>query len=92
MSYCRRDDLSIFIPHVIETLFTEVKLNETKSVILGVIYRPNTQPRADIDVFTTKLADITAKIYNENKESYIMGDFNIDLLTFQRHDQTKYFI
>ena len=71
MSYRRRDDLSIFIPHVIETLFIEVKLNEIKSVILGVIYRPNTQPRADIDVFTTKLADITAKINNENKDSYI---------------------
>ena len=69
-----------------------MKLNETKSVILGVIYRPNTQPRADIDVFTTKLADITAKINNENIESYIMGDFNIDLLKFQKHDQTKYFI
>ena len=92
MSYCRRDNLSIFIPHVIETLFIEVKLNETKSVILGVIYRPNTQPRVDIDVFTTKLADITAKINNENKESYIMGDFNIDLLKFQKHDKTKYFI
>ena len=92
MSYCRRDDLSIFIPHVIETLFIEVKLNETKSVIFCVIYRPNTQPRADIDVFTTKLADITAKINNENKESYIMGHFNIDLLKFQKHDKTKYFI
>ena len=33
MSYCMRDDLSIFIPHV-ETLFIEVKLNETKYVIL----------------------------------------------------------
>ena len=57
-----------------------MKLNETKSVIVGVIYRPNTQPRSDIDVFTTKLADITDKINNEIKESYIiMGDFNIDL-------------
>ena len=92
MSYCRRDDLSIFIPHVIETLFIEVKLNETKSVLLGVIYRPNTQPQANINFFTTKLADITAKINIENKESYIMGDFNIDLLKFQRHDNTKHFI
>ena len=37
MSYFRRDDLSIFIPHVIETLFIEVKLNQTKSIILGVM-------------------------------------------------------
>ena len=92
MSYCRRDDLSIFIPHVIETLFIEVKLNQTKSIILGVIYRPNSQPRADMDIFTTTLADITTKINSENKESYIMGDFNIDLLKFQSHEKTKYFI
>ena len=37
LSYCRREDLSIFIPHVIETLFIEVQLNKTKSIILGVI-------------------------------------------------------
>ena len=76
MSYFRRDDLLIFIPHVIETLFIEVKLNQTKSIILGVIYRPNSQPRADMEMFTTKLADITTKMNSENKESYIMGDFN----------------
>ena len=87
LSYCRRDDLSIFIPHVIETLFIEVQLNKTKSIILGVIYRPNSQPRADMDIFITKLADITTKINIENKESYIMGDFNIDLLKFQSHEK-----
>ena len=92
MSHFRRDDLSIFIPHVIETLFIEVKLNKTKSIILGVIYRPNSQPRADIDIFTTEHPDITAKINNENKELYIMGDFNIYLLKFQSHEKTKYFI
>ena len=69
MSYCRRDDLSIVIPHVIETLFIEVKLNHTKSIIIGAIYRPNSQPRADMEMFTTKLADITTKINSENKES-----------------------
>ena len=74
------------------TLFIEVKLNKTKSIIVGVIYRPNSQPRADMDIFTTELADITAKTNNENKESYIMGDFNIDLLKFQSHGKTKCFI
>ena len=70
MSYYRRDDLSIFIPYVIETLFIEVKLNQTKSIIICVIYRPNSQPRADMEIFTTKLAAITTKINSENKESY----------------------
>ena len=81
MSYCRRDDLSIFIPHVIETLFIEVKLNQTKSIIIGVIYRPNTQPRADMEIFTTNLADITTKINSENKgaNSNRMKKLNISL-------------
>ena len=61
MSYFRRDDLSIFISHVIGTLFIEVKLNKTKSIIVGVIYRPKSQQSADMDIFTTELADITAK-------------------------------
>ena len=45
-----------------------------------------------MDIFITELADITDKINNENKESYIMGDFNIDLLKFQSHEKIKYFI
>ena len=75
-----------------DTEIHNVKLNKTKSIIVGFIYRPNSQPRADMDIFTTELADITAKINNENKESYVMGDFNIDLLKFQSHEKTKYFI
>ena len=45
-----RDDLSIFIPHVIESLFIELKSEGHKTNIIGVIYRPNTPPRADIDM------------------------------------------
>ena len=92
MSFLKRDDLTIFIPHVIESLFVEVKINSEKSIIVGVIYRPNTQPHADMDLFADKLSEITSKISNENKESYIMGDFNIDLLKFQTHGKTNDFI
>ena len=92
MSFLKRDDLTIFIPHVIESLFVEVKINSKKSIIVGVIYRPNTQPHADMDLFADKLSEIISKISNENKESYIMGDFNIDLLKFQTHGKTNDFI
>ena len=75
MWYCRRYDVSIFGHRVIETLFIEVNINETYFfLILGVIYQPNTQPRSDMYVFITKLADITAKINTETKESYITDD------------------
>ena len=89
MSYSRRDDLSVFFPHVIESLFIEVKINNIKSVIIGVLYRPNTQPLADIDFFNETLAEITSNLAKENKETYIMGDFNIDLLKFRTHEKTN---
>ena len=92
MSFFRRDDLSIFIPHVIETIFFEIKVNETKSVIVGVTYRPNSFPHADIDLFIQKITEVANIISLENKESYLMGDFNIDLLKFQTHDKTNDFI
>ena len=71
MSFFKRDDLTIFIPHVIEYLFVE---------------------HADMDLFADKLSEITSTISNENKESYMMGDFNIYLLKFQTHGQTNDYI
>ena len=52
-----RSDLSVFIPHIIESLFVEITIGST-NIILGVIYRPNTAPRADLDIFTTTLYNI----------------------------------
>ena len=76
----KRDDLSVFIPHVIESVFFEIQINERKTIIVGVIYRPNTQPRADIDTFMQKIIEIQSIRKEENKIAYLMGDFNIDLL------------
>ena len=47
-----RDDLSTFIPHVYESIFIEGVSIFSKNTIVGIIYRPNTQPRADINVFS----------------------------------------
>ena len=43
-TYVKRDDLSVFI----ESVFFEIQINERKTIIVGVVYRPNTQPRAAI--------------------------------------------
>ena len=88
-SYKKRDDLSIFIPHVIETIFMEIKIKENKSLIIGIIYRPNTAPKADIDIFTKSVFDINNIICNENKEAILLGDFNMDLLKFESHHKSN---
>ena len=41
IKYKIRDDLSVFIPHVFESLFVEVDRQHAKSTIIGTIYRPN---------------------------------------------------
>ena len=90
-SYKKRDDLSIFIPHVIETIFMEIKIKENNSLIIGIIYiyRPNTAPNADIDIFTKSVFDINNIICKENKEVILLGDFNMDLLKFDSHHKTN---
>ena len=63
----------------------ELKINENKSLIIGIIYRPNTAPKADIDIFTKSVFDINNIICKENKEAILLGDFNMDLLKFESH-------
>ena len=36
-TYVKRDDLSVFIPHVIESVFFEIQINERKTIIVGVV-------------------------------------------------------
>jgi len=43
------EDLRVFIPHVYESLFIEMENECDAKLIAGVIYRPNTSPRADVD-------------------------------------------
>ena len=92
LNYIKRDDLSIFIPHEMETIFVEIQYKRSKPIIVGVIYRPNTLPRADLDMFISNLLEIQSKISNENKTSYLMGDYNINLLNFGTHTKTNEFI
>ena len=90
INYKIPNDLSVFIPHVYESLFVEITSNIGKNTIIGVIYRPNTSPRADVDIFTTTLHvfGVMDQINNENKKSVIMGDMNIDMIKYGSHDRT----
>jgi len=92
--YSIRHDLSVFIPHVYESLFIEIISNKSKEAnkILGVIYRPNSLPRADIDIFSSTLIDTIDIIDNEKKQCTLMGDMNIDILKYNTHDKTNSFI
>ena len=66
-TYTKREDLSIFIPHVFESIFFEVQNNKNKPIIVGVVYRPNSAPRADIYMFMSKIIEIQDRVSNKIK-------------------------
>ena len=83
-----RDDLSVFIPHTCIFHFLFIEVNYGKSII-GIIYRPNTAPKADLDIFANTLNGILDIVNTERKHSIIMGDMNIDLPKIDVHQKTN---
>ena len=73
LNYIIREDMSVFIHNVCETLFIEIINNNGRNVMVGVLYRPNTEPLADIDIFSNNLDEIMDMIQNENKYGLFMG-------------------
>ena len=53
LNYCVRD-ISVYITHICETVFIEIKNDNGRNTIAGVMYRPNTEPHADIDILSNK--------------------------------------
>ena len=68
-----RHDLSI---ESAESLFIEITNLKGKNRVIGVIYRP---PDKSVDEFLHSLDECLGPLNNENKDLFLMGDFNIDL-------------
>ena len=49
-SYKLRKDLSLFIPNIFESIFVEAPVAK-KQIITENVYRPNTYPKAESDIF-----------------------------------------
>ena len=92
LNYNIREDISVFIPHICETLFIEIINDSGRNIVVGVIYRSNTEPLADIDIYSSNMEHIMDTIQRENKQCMIMGDMNIDLLKFETHLRTNEYL
>ena len=75
---------------MIESLFIEIINKNEANSIVGVLYR---HPVMDMDSFNEeKLEFLLTKLYREkNKTTYLVGDFNFDLLKVNKHDETSVF-
>ena len=70
LSYTKKN----LFPNDIENVFFEIHLPKTKPITVGIVYRPPNQTN-----FIKTLNENFAKLDTTNKETYILGDFNINL-------------
>ncbi len=77
---------------VFESVFVEIINKSGKNSIVGVVYRPNTEPYADLDIFQSTMFDIMSIVTREQKFSVILGDMNLNLLRFGDHPKTEYYL
>ena len=73
-----RNDINIDIEYV-DTLAVEIpkeELNTNHNTVIISIYRP---PSIQQNLFTDELTDVLNYLTTENKLIYILGDFNIDI-------------
>ena len=72
-----------------EDIFIEIITENDKNIIIGVVYRPPNHP---IDTFLNDLDVSLHNISQENKYVYLMGDFNIDLLSSINQHTSSHFL
>lgn len=58
-------------------------------MICGIVYR---HPSSNLETFLSNFYLVISKINKERKLCLISGDFNINLLNFDKHPLTKDFI
>ena len=91
IEYTLRHDLKIQNSSM-ETLFIEIKsgqIGNKNDMIVGVIYRP---PDTEVDYFNDLLSNTLSEIKGEKKSTYLLGDFNINLLNGDKHVHTQDFL
>ena len=91
IEYQVRDDLC-HMDGNIETIFIEIDkdlINKDKNCIVGVVYRP---PDTNVNQFNEKIGEILSNIKTEKKLAYLLGDFNLNLLSIDKHKDTQDFI
>ena len=89
IDYKIRSNLKFENSKTIDLLFVEVIVPQGKNIIIGVIYRP---PNENLNTFVKSFNEVTDKITTENELCYLMGDFNVNLMSYHRNNLTGEFL
>ena len=90
LSYKCCNDLNIYKKNELESTFIKTVNPKTSNIIVGVIYRHPSMNLTDFycNYIKTLLEDIT----KEQKSIFLLGDFNVNLLNYNEHNQTNEFL
>ena len=66
-----------------ESIWSEIRNDKNKNIVIGCIYR---HPRKNLESFFDYMDSLLAKLAKENKEVYICGDFNINLINMDSNN------
>ena len=80
--------MSEVINDIYECVTVEIETERGSNIIISCLYRT---PGSNIDMFTDKLEGLLQNL-NHKKSYYLVGDFNINLLNFEKHQGTNNFI
>ena len=84
----KRTDLSV-TDEEFETVWVEIKNNKSKSSLCCCAYR---HPSSSPERFTEHIETILHNLARENKNIFILGDFNINLLNCANHPASENFL
>ena len=73
----------------IESLSIESSLDNKRSTFVNVLYRP---PNGKIEPFETFLVKLLSSVQKANKDLYIAGDFNLNLLDHESNKKVHDFL
>ena len=75
INFKRRENLET--PHI-ESLWIEILIKNSKSILVGCFYRPPESSKYLPNDYNEKFYDQLSKAISENKETILLGDFNIN--------------
>ena len=89
INYIPRHDLNISEDKLLESFFIEVVNKGNKNELVGVIYRHPSQDKTDF--LDRHLQPLHEKLVKENKQIYLLGDFNFNLLDLEDKENLNFF-
>ena len=90
LSFKSRNDLNLYKTNQLESTFIEILNSKKSNIFVGCLYKHPVMDNTDFN--KNYLNPILDKISKENKQVFLLGDFNIDLLNYNDHQPTNEFL